>query len=302
MAQHTKDGGKAAHAIDAKQQAKPGPTLEQTIRVVELVPSVFEGDGKPGDFKLAIDDGDEETLYLTWENLNDKHSPTPGGGSAVLRLHTFRHPNVPPHVQPRAVAIPTGWTRRRAFCSIDDDDQLTELTKHAIECGFKEAHYVLNKYPKIRRVVFPADADDKSMIGVGLFKTSMPASVRRFISSYLPLLRNPNPKATLPSQRCETILNQVAKREERHAKAREHFHSIEHYRKLHAHYGPDEIAHATKHAGRSASSSSVTPWQNAPPHTSLNFPRANPPQANQSKQPQQRARGGYSGIGRTFYP
>ena len=144
---------------------------------MQLVPTVFSGKKKDGDFSYMIAQEEHcRTQFIINENVLDALSDddTPGCGTAAIRNHTWRHADTP------HCGIPTGWcVSSRGF------DKMGYHEKKAVMCAINRIIGLAVKY-NVDKIVYSANPQKLSEIGTGTF--NLPQDAIDFISVQLNLL------------------------------------------------------------------------------------------------------------------
>ena len=121
-----------------------------------LIASVFEENGKPGDFDVDKDDpANTNAIWLFNENflhMRDNRYTYQGGGSACMRPYSLGH--IQEGETPRAFGIPTGWSvHTGGFRVMGKKEHLAIiLSFHLIYITLKT-----KTFQNVTRIIFPAD-------------------------------------------------------------------------------------------------------------------------------------------------
>ena len=171
----------------------------QKTRTLHVIPSVFQGKGKDGDYLLIPDipkHKRKDTLWMYTENMHDRYNGKHGGGSAWIRPYAFgnkKHKNgevkeleLQFDEQPLAFGIPVGWTSCSGGFSDFKNDELARL---AVDSAFKTLRYLLTKY-NINTLYYPANDNNTKLLGVGLFAGTICDENMIYISNKIQSLSN----------------------------------------------------------------------------------------------------------------
>ena len=187
---------------------------EESVRRLRIMPSLYKGKGKEGDFALIPKQ--ERRLNCLWlftDTILCRFNGKKGGGCACLR--PWAYGNTDGNEQPLACAVYVGWDPYTGGFNNFHTDRLAKL---AIDSGFTMLRILLDKYPHIDTLYYPADKTNSQMLGVDLFaNTSCPENLI-YISKKiheLAILKKKVPPA--PSKLTETLLIQRASRECEHS-------------------------------------------------------------------------------------
>ncbi|MBN21431.1 MAG: hypothetical protein CL678_09110 [Bdellovibrionaceae bacterium] len=136
---------------------------------INIVPSVFRGLGKPGDFSFEISQpGSDQTLFIFNDNVQDHLTKNPGGGNAVIRPNNFiGQPDFP-----RAAGVCTSLN------SADEDGYQTLIpqTTKRINKNISEIESLLEKH-NYTTVKYNSDEE-------GIFATE-PFNVNPAVKQYI---------------------------------------------------------------------------------------------------------------------
>ena len=150
---------------------------------VEVVPSVFEGIGRVGDFGWMIEQDEYEDALFVFndneeqflEHVRDASSTfgcVAGGGNAVIRPYQCRRP-------PRASGIPTGANGAGY-------SHLTEEVKAHVDLAVSRIRELLNT-GRYRRLFF--SAEESGELGTGIFEVD--DAVKQYITKSIATLGSP---------------------------------------------------------------------------------------------------------------
>ena len=167
---------------------------------MEIIPSVFTGNDKIGDFKWEIEKTERwhNTLYIFNDNYKDHESDFAGGNNGVIRKYN-RYSNYTPA---RSAGISTGWggsydnpvnitlngnkvTKYGAFKEEDKhywkeivDSEITEIIEELLKTGY------------YKRIVFSAQGDENNnpliKNGIPILGTSIFKDLDKEITTYIP--------------------------------------------------------------------------------------------------------------------
>lgn len=157
------------------------PQKKNRKKMTPLVPSAYIGPGQDGDYEWMIKQPSYAAcLFVMSENFLDSMRPPgkarPGAGTACLRLHALPHTE-----RPRAVGVPTGWSRAaRGFPSPSSN----ELVKRAIDCALSRVAFLLVTY-SFDTVIYSCDHKDRNLLGADIFRNTIDPMVLRYISEGL---------------------------------------------------------------------------------------------------------------------
>ena len=142
---------------------------------IKLVPSVYKGSKKPGDFKWEIENGSKNTLYIFNDDVKQHKTSRSTPGNAVIRNYN----KYGKHKPPLSAGISTGWKpggKQYGFKVLDTEvKQIIDSEIEEIKTLVQTGNYQFIKYS--------ADPKDLSMVGIKLFDVG--DDVRRYIVSQL---------------------------------------------------------------------------------------------------------------------
>ena len=147
--------------------------------MLEIVPSVFNGPGKVGDFGWMLEQSDySNALFVFNDNQeqyeafrDEPHTPaarTPGGGNAVIRPWQCKNP-------PRAIGIPTG-VNQRGYESLTNeiqailDEALSRVAELTASGDYERLFYSAAPDGGLGTGIFRVGIDVKEYIVAGLLR------------------------------------------------------------------------------------------------------------------------------------
>ena len=180
--------------------SSPKKSPKQKVIKMEIIPSVFTGNNKIGDFKWEIEKTERwhNTLYIFNDNFEHHKSDFPDGNNGVIRKYN-KYSNYTP---PRSAGISTGWggshidpvnitingnkvTKYGAFKEEDKhywkqivDSEITEIIEELLKTGY------------YKRIVFSAQGDknNKPLMknGIPVLGTQIFRDLDKEITTYIP--------------------------------------------------------------------------------------------------------------------
>jgi hypothetical protein len=141
---------------------------------IQIIPSVFRGPRKEGDFLYMIKSGNyEDALFIFNDNEMDHRTPKIGGGNAVIRQFN-KYSRLE---KPRSAGIPTG--------SFGGYSKLDADAKSVIDAAINDIRELLAIHG-YQRVYFSADLSGK--LGTSIFQIG--DDVRDYITEQIMNLGN----------------------------------------------------------------------------------------------------------------
>jgi len=153
-------------------------------REIEIVPSLFHGRGKVGDFSWMIENenyndaffifNDNEGEYVAFRD--GKGGLEPGANNAEIRPYQGKIP-------PRALGIPTGRYGKIPVGYTDEElkDQRSGVQK-IIDESISRIRNILKRYPHYKRVIYSATSKTNTALGAGIFaQLGLGMEVRKYI-------------------------------------------------------------------------------------------------------------------------
>lgn len=148
---------------------------KSVMKPIELVPSVFVGRGRPGDFQWEIEvHYRHRALYVFNDNVEDHRSWLPGGGNAVIRPYN-RYNTLGLEIV--AAGVSTGRSSSQGGFGM-----LTDEVRRFIDDDLSEIGDMLTT-GQYKQVVYSAHPDDPNIIGTGIFEVCL--AVKRYIVAEL---------------------------------------------------------------------------------------------------------------------
>ena len=156
---------------------------------IEIIPSVFEGRFKPGDFafmiRQMIRNNEMECLFIFNDNEECHFTDFEGGGNAAIRKYN-RHSSLN---FPYSAGIPTGSLDFGGY------EELDKHTKFIIDQSFKEIKKMIEIF-KYKRIYFSVGKDGK--LGSSIFDIA--EEVKDYITEQIWSLSNHKETACIPAQ------------------------------------------------------------------------------------------------------
>lgn len=122
-----------------------------------IIPSIYEGRGKKGDFKWMIKQKRyDNCLFIFNDNEEYHNTDIEGKGNAVIRKYNKFSEYEPP----RSAGIPTGTLKKGGYKTLNEG-------KNAIDKSIREIKSLIKKY-NYEKIYF--SSDNEGNLGVSIFE------------------------------------------------------------------------------------------------------------------------------------
>jgi hypothetical protein len=117
---------------------------------MEIIPNVFSGRGKPGDFNWMIGQSKYDDILFIFNDNEEYHDTNRrGAGNAIIRQYNKYNKELD---IPRSAGIPTGTLARGGYKKLDNEN------KKIIKNSIKEIKELIVKYD-YKKICYSADED-----------------------------------------------------------------------------------------------------------------------------------------------
>jgi hypothetical protein len=130
---------------------------------MEIIPNVFNGCGKLGDFNWMANQPEyDDILFIFNDNEEYHHTNVIGGGNAIMRQYNKYNDELP---KPRSAGIPTGTLVCGGYDEFTDeikniiDESIKEIKEIIIKYNYKKIAYSSNEDGSLATAIFDVDKD-----------------------------------------------------------------------------------------------------------------------------------------------